>query len=263
MNFKNLKLLLSAPLLIASMSANALTVDLFDTDQAYTKDAIGDATSVSTTATSLLGDILGDEREIHATKTNNWADGALGVSGIVTGGLLAISTDSGVDGNVAIQYDGSADSGAIGLDLTAGLGGEDFSIFSNFVFEVISADVGFSFSIGMYSDAANYSVITLLSSGATGPNLIPLAGFGSDAACSAALPPGVVDVTCGSGDTQASDLSSINAFEIIFYGVEGVEVDMRLNDITTIPEPSVLSLLGLGLIGVGVVGYRRRRGLKA
>jgi hypothetical protein len=258
------KLAAGAAAVMLSLGANAAIIDLFTTDQATITDNDGVAGGGSTS--SVVGaDILGGERDliIDQIAQDGPTDPSIESSIGVAVGRLAFSNDTGAMGVGEVQWDGADGSGA--LDPT-GLGGYDLTAggtLNAFLIETISSDANWNFEVWAYTDATNYTQVSFAANevpSGTGPVLsaIPFAAF-TDLCGVALLPSGINDVNC----VGTLDLTSLGALRLILNtGFNGspsaFDIDLRLGSITTVPEPGVLALMGMGLMAAGFATRRRK-----
>lgn len=258
-----LKILASAALLALGSSANAAVVDLFSTDQAEIEDTTADATiapaTIEGSSVSTLGsDILGGERDIWINLTTQAAQTPnANVRASVAGGSFSVSVDSGATASAEIQWDGADGSSAVdptglgSIDLYA-LGADGFRAFVNY------SDLGFPFAITAYQSATDYTTISL-EAHEVSPFTVPgepgtLIPFDAFQLCGASV------VFCS--DADGTDLHFLSALVVRFDPLSSFGAfDLTLDNIVTedVPEPSAMALLGLGLLGTGFAGYRRRK----
>jgi len=185
---------------------------------------------------------------------------------------VTLDNDTSVNGVGTIQWDGDDNSSALTIGDTinenfitqdgCGAGCDRFNI------EVIAADHGFIFTVGIYTDADNWTEFDLVSSGDTGIKTFLFSDFTSAFLCGAdfsgvdsisAMRCGGTVTSTGTGD-QTVDFTKVNAMQLIFnVGGGSTAIDLSIGPLTkSVPEPGVLALFGLGLAAVGFT--RRRRG---
>ncbi len=277
MNYKLRPSWLATPILLAfSMGANAATIDLFTVSD-FANDVVngGTGTSSQVSDAAIPSSILGGQRDINANAISNAVDGSvIGVCDggdqcsrvTISGGNLTVSNDGTVIGVTTVQWDG-ADASAIrdtGLVAT-GLGGIDLRTDgSNAVtFEVLAADLGFNFIVEVYTNAGAFSKVEIPSAGGPLTRTIQFAAFENAGFCGNP-PPGIVSFTCGTGNTVPVNMSNLGAIQLVINTTQPgtAAVDLRIGPITTIPEPGVLGLMGVGLFLTGFAAIRRRRETK-
>jgi len=288
---KTLKLVAAIAALTGSMSASAANIDLF-TDPAgetlvrdsNTGPGFDPSTGLALTSfiessDSGSGSILGGFRDMEvdfiSLDTSVFSSGAanLAVSQTPGGeGRLTFNSTDGVIAKGIVQWDGFDASST----LTTGAGGldediTDGGVSDRFIFDVISADQDFNFSIGLYDTDGSSVVFDLPAnlgphSSAIEFSLFNAAFIGGPASLCATGGPivGLINsVSCTAGTTAGIDFTHIRAMELILNtsGLAGqtVSLDMTIGGIKTVPEPSSVALIGLGLIASGFAGKRKSK----
>lgn len=191
----------------------------------------------------------------------------------VADGLLNFSNSSNVIGVGIVQWDGDDDSDSLDPDGLGGLSlvnqeGCPITGCDRFVAIVNFADLGFGYSIGVYTDASNYSILTAVSQGANSPvsadYLFEWFTRSSGSYNEGGLPFNILQVGTG------PDFASVGALELVLNpaGVviggqafpQTISVDLEIDSIrkTGIPEPGMLALMGVGLLAGGLAGRRRQ-----
>ena len=176
-------------------------------------------------------------------------------------GKLNFSTDAQTAGTGIIRWDGMAQSASGGPVQTIafdGLGGVNLGTVSTDQFELMTvfSDGGFTFRIEAYTfgmGGAQWSAVDIVSLSHPIPatTYIPMAAF---LACG--FSDAVVTVTCANGGVDFSNLGALQA--IIDPLGSFTSLDLTLNQVTVVPEPSGIALVGLALLGLGVTARRRK-----
>lgn len=280
---KQFKLAAGLAALTLSVGAQAGIIDLFSTDQLVAKDFTNGGVNAASSNYNQAGavadtTILGGFRDLSVS-TLAGGSAIKGSSINVLGGALTFSTDTLVTGTAEVQWDGN--DSAIGVnpiydvnptglgafDLTLGGTVNSFQLITNF------SDLGWVFEITMYTDAANWTKVSLDSSAVGSPtaSTIPFSAFDIFALCGTyGAAPGVNAITCGGAGADPTNLgalvATLNTGDPLAPDGTGsspqlrtAAVDLELDSVTTVPEPGVLGLMGIGLLGVALSGRARRK----
>lgn len=267
---KKTKLALGVAALLASFGANALTIDLFTSEQ-FIKDLTDGGAGVQSSING--ADMLGGSRDIWANRvsTSGPVSPGSGTSVAVGSGVLSFSNDSGVAGQGRVQWDGV--DGSIALDSAVGLGGIDITmggLLTGFLLTTISSDANWNFEIFLYSSATAWTQISFAATevpSGTGPvdTAIPFAGFTDAALCGRTNPvAGVNFINCGADVVDLTSLTAVDVWLNTGANAQPIafDIDLRIGTIgtTRVPEPGTLALLGIGLFGAGFLRRKASRG---
>ncbi len=269
-------------LLTLSVGAQANIIDLFtDAQLVTTAGQVGASGATQYGEVGSSSDIIGGYRSLEITETSDTGTSALAQSSqssniLVDSGILTFSSDNNITSLGTIQYDGNDGTAALtktGMQ-TNGIGenlvhqiGCPVGGCDRFIFDVLTADLNWDFTIGIYTDDTHWTEFDLEAVAGTHYSEIFFSFFEDAVGCglvgSPPLPTGVSAQRCGGAGV--ADMTNVGAIQLVFNINDTTAVDFSIGAITKtgIPEPSMVALLGLGLASSGLVSIRRRRKEKA
>lgn len=215
---------------VPSSHAAPVTIDDFVDSQGHTFHATG-------AAPEYAGSMIGGARDVSAEVFSNADSSHLGVGVAEIVGAMTVSVDTLVASDVSFTWDGAGPSGLGGFDLTDG--GTNHSIYVVVLANDIKVDLVFAL---------------VDSGGKTAMGVIPVPSVQSSTTFSAAFAsfstaPGFDWTMIDSIEVKLTAMPyPISTFDIAFDALGA-----------TAPEPSSLVLLSLGVGGLGLLTYRRRR----
>jgi hypothetical protein len=268
---------------IGSAAHAGVVIDLF-------VDPVGGEQSV---ATSTLGGIVtnqngvafpttsvvGGYRDLSIHKTFDNVGGVnSGESKLTAGdGVLQLDNATGNKSVGVVTWDGINNAGNNGLSaLPTGFGGVGIDltvggVANQFLASIIAADLGFDYKIRVWDMDGDLSVLSAGVQFAVNPLDNAHAGFlfnwfnlTTGTYCDGiASPP-----ACANPATQLDfsitraggliDFTRIGALQLELSNVSTASVDLALGAVSTVPEPNVLSLLGVALFGAAFASRRRK-----
>jgi hypothetical protein len=245
---------LGAAALAFSVNAEAAFVDLF-TEVGFVEDNTADSTAVTATQNNIAS-IIGGFRDISVsliTDTNPGPNNAVSLD--INSGVLNFSNDNGSGGEGLVQWNGQAGVQDLSVAGGFGLGLNAYDLGSKFSYTVLSLDLTqFDFTIEAYTDENTFTRVRLVTT-SPGTEVINFADLENAALCGTSFGP-ILSVECGSsGNVNMSNLGALQS-RLNINGAQ-VAVDLSIGPITTVPEPSVIGLVGMGLLAAGFAGKRR------
>lgn len=246
---------LGAAALAFSVNAEAAFVDLF-TEAGFVIDKVADSTAVTDTQFN-LSSIIGGYRDISANLLidNNLSSPNNGTSLDIAGGVLAFNNDNASGGEGLVQWNGQSGIQDLSVAGSFGLGLDAYTLGNSFSYSTLSLDLTqFDFTIEAYTDKDHYTKVKLLTT-AIGTETINFANLENSLLCGTSFGP-ILSVECGSlGNVDMHNLGALQTR----LNIDGkqIAVDLSIGPITTVPEPSVIGLVGIGLLAAGFAGKRR------
>ncbi len=216
-----------------------LVIDSFNTDQTVGVQGTP-AGFMSAADATLAAGALGGERDIYVERTSGNAGAVSTDVNLSQAGALSYNSGPATTGNALIVWDG-IDGSATNLNAT-GLGGVDLTLggANNAIAIRAGADLNASLVLTIYKNATNYSTFTQ-----------PVTGNG-EAMANFLIPFSSFTVAGGSG----ADFTSVGAISLKIVG-STADMDMLLESIKAVPEPTAGLLVGLTVVAAGVTLKRK------
>jgi PEP-CTERM motif len=285
--FKQSAIAISAALALGLFCASAsadVVIDLFS-EPSVGVDEVVDTNASSGSSASLespsdpaapYANVLGGYRDLYINKTFDNGDGGGRARLAVGNSRLSYSNEAGIKSVGAVTWDGKDNDG----DIDAVSYSElllNASSLTGFTATVLAVDLGFDYAIQVWDTAGNTSKLTssvlfqVLSSASTQAQkdacnatpitcqIGPVSAYYDFSWFN--LPEG--DQSAGGLDFSIEsngivDFSKIGALQLQLLDTGSADVDLTLDSVNAVPEPGVLSLVGLGLLGAAVAGRRRK-----
>lgn len=244
-----------------SMNTEAAFLDLFQTTN-FVRDTTANGSGVSQDGVG--ADILGGIRNVSVNLIQDLAPSNLnnGVQIDISGGILSFDNDTNAGGEGRVQWNGTA--GFQNLSTTGyNLGLNAYSLGSAFTYETLFLDLTFfDFTVEAYTSATKWTKVTVRTT-SVGTEVINFSDLENSLLCGTSFGP-ILSVQCGGGGNV--DFTNLGALQTILNVNGGrVSVDLAIGPISVVPEPSIIGLLGAGLLAIGYTSSTRRRknGLQA
>lgn len=214
-------------------SAQALTIDTFNTSQVVLDSSPGASDGATVSTVSDVANILGTDRivsvdQLGAGTTASQVNINTGTPGLLTLG----NTDAFSVSN--ITYNGIGGAGLLGVDVTEGGTDDRFALFQ------VSGDFPTNITITVTDTLANTAAL-MVSSAPLGSN----------------VPLNFEYVNFVGGPVDFTLIDYINIELVTTNDQADLQLDF-FGTTTEVAEPGVLAVLGLGLAGLGLIRRRRR-----
>lgn len=225
------------------LNAHALVIDDFSVPQATLTDTTVDGHGVTSQVMALDGSILGGYRDLSTVLKVGVGSSMINVST----GLLNFNTSAGTVGSGKVVWDG--DHGFPGTVDPTGLGGIDLLGSGTGVRLNVATNAAFPFALTIYTDALSWTTVETTAVVGSFVYTFPFADFTNPLLC------GNGAVICGSGGVV--NVSDVGALELDLNHHSTIAVEASIGSLSVVPEPNILSLIGISLCLVGAVCTRR------
>lgn len=261
-------LAVSAALSVSGVANAAGYIDLFSNYQTAA-DFTNDGVAVQNTSSYDPATIIGGYRDLSANVVGGSPSFPNGTvmqttfNSLYNSNVLSFSNASSVTGVGVVQWDGNQagiqDLTLVQGQLGAGVGINLLTLGDAVTYTTFETDLNFQFTIGLYDIFKNYIRVSLLTTGA-GTESILFSYLDNPLACNGPLGP-VVAVSCDAG--HLFDITKVAGIDVTFNSSSNPTqaLDLVIGPVTTtVPEPSIIGLMGAGLLASSFAGSRRRKG---